>query len=42
MEVVRHQNIDQNPYAAEGFQQAHQLHKSFRLGGTVAGGLKNE
>ena len=42
MEVIRHQSIGQDPYAAKGLQPSHQEHKSFGLGGTVAGGLENE
>jgi len=42
MEVIRHQRIGQDPYAAKGLQPSHQEHKSFGLWGTVAGGLKNE
>jgi hypothetical protein len=41
MEMIRHQGIGQNPYAAKGLQPAHQEDKSFGLGGTVAGGLEN-
>jgi len=42
MEVIRHQSIGQDPYAAKGLQPSHQEHKSFGLWGTVAGGLENE
>jgi hypothetical protein len=42
MEVIRHQRIGQDPYAAKGLQPSHQKDKSFGLGGTVAGGLENE
>ena len=42
MEVIRHQSIGQDPYAAKGLQPSHQEHKSFGLWGPVAGGLENE
>ena len=42
MEVIRHQRIGQDPYAAKGLQPSHQERKSFGLWGTVAGGLENE
>src|SRR5271166_4878046 len=42
MEVIRHQSIGQDPYAAKGLQPSHQEHKSFGPWGPVAGGLENE